>query len=107
VTVTVARSGRLPAGLCTPHALSVEGTLLFRVSASWTVARACAPRTGRPVPAGAGEGHCRMLTARATTSTTVTSETVDWSIISILAQRDNGITSVGLNAVELVNERYR
>lgn len=49
--------------------------------------------------------HFRMLTARATTRSTVTSETEDCSIISILAQRDSGITSVGLKAVELVNER--
>lgn len=51
--------------------------------------------------------YLRMLTARATTRATVTRETEDWSIISILDHLDRGITSVGLKAVALVNERYR
>jgi hypothetical protein len=45
-----------------------------------------------------------MLTARDTTTATVTSEANDWSIIKNLAQGVNGIVSVGLNAVALVND---
>jgi hypothetical protein len=52
-------------------------------------------------------GYLRMLTARATTRTTVTSDTADCSSMVIFAQRDSGITSVGLKAVALVNDRYR
>ena len=48
-----------------------------------------------------------MLTARETTSATVTIEMADCTVIAILAQRDSGITSVGLNAAALVNARYR
>ena len=51
--------------------------------------------------------HLRMLTARAITSATVTSETSDWASMVSFAHRDNGMTSVGLNAVALVNDRYR
>ena len=49
--------------------------------------------------------HFKMLTARATTSTTVPSDTTDCSIIAIFAQRTNGKVSVGLNAAALVNDR--
>jgi len=48
-----------------------------------------------------------MLTARATTSATVSRATADWSNMSIFAHRDRGITSVGLKATALVNETYR
>jgi hypothetical protein len=48
-----------------------------------------------------------VFTARAITSATSTSELADWMVIASLAQRDNGMTSVGLNAVVLVKERYR
>ena len=48
-----------------------------------------------------------MLTARATTSASVASDTADWNIIASFAQRDSGSVSVGLNAVALVNDRYR
>jgi hypothetical protein len=48
-----------------------------------------------------------MFTARATTSTMVTIEMTDCTLIAIFAQRESGITSVGLNAVALVNARYR
>ena len=50
-------------------------------------------------------GHFKMLTARATTSTTVPSDTIDCSIIAIFAHRANGKVSVGLNAAALVNDR--
>lgn len=43
-----------------------------------------------------------MLTARATTSPTVTNATADCTIISSFAQRLSGIVSVGLKAVALV-----
>jgi len=48
-----------------------------------------------------------MLTARAITNTTVTSDTNDWASMVSFAHRVSGIVSVGLNAVALVNDRYR
>jgi len=45
-----------------------------------------------------------MLTARAATSSTVSDESADSAAISSFAQRLRGIASVGLNAIELVNE---
>jgi hypothetical protein len=48
-----------------------------------------------------------MLTARAISSAPAASETADWTSIVSFAQRASGITSVGLNAVALVNDRYR
>ena len=51
------------------------------------------------------EGYFRMLTARATISATVTMEMTDCRVMASLAQRDSGITSVGLNAEALVNAR--
>lgn len=45
-----------------------------------------------------------MLTARDTTTATVTKEASDCSIISNFAQAVSGIVSVGLNAVALVND---
>jgi hypothetical protein len=48
-----------------------------------------------------------MLTARAITSATVMTDTIECSIIVSFAQRESGITSVGLNAVALVNDTYR
>ena len=44
------------------------------------------------------------LTARAVTSTTITSETVDLSPMSSFAFSVSGIVSVGLNALALVSE---
>jgi len=49
----------------------------------------------------------RMLTARETTTATVTREARDWNIISSFAQSVSGMVSVGLNAVALVNDVYR
>ncbi len=51
--------------------------------------------------------NCKMLTARATTSATVTRDTADCRVIAIFDQRDSGMVSVGLKAVALVNARYR
>ena len=48
--------------------------------------------------------QARMLTARETTSATVSSDAVDWSVISAFAESVSGIVSVGLNAVALVND---
>ena len=45
-----------------------------------------------------------MFTARAATSSTVTAESADSESISIFARRVSGIASVGLNAIEFVNE---
>ena len=47
----------------------------------------------------------RMLTARATTNPRISSDVSDCKAISSFAQWTNGITSVGLNAVEFVNPR--
>ena len=49
----------------------------------------------------------RMFTALATTRPIVTSAVSDWAAISDLAIGVNGIVSVGLNAVALVNDVYR
>ena len=48
--------------------------------------------------------YLKMLTARAATSRIVIAEMPDSASISSLAQRVSGIESVGLNAIELVNE---
>jgi hypothetical protein len=37
----------------------------------------------------------------------MTSETTDWTPMTIFAQGASGMTSVGLKAVELVSPRYR
>ena len=68
------------------------------------------PRTWPPSdvkPRSAAERYLRMLTARATTRATATIETAAWAAMPIFAHRDSGIVSVGLNAVALVNDRYR
>ena len=54
-------------------------------------------------------GRCqlRMLTARATTRATVMIEIPACTAIAALAHRDNGMTSVGLKAVALVNDMYK
>jgi hypothetical protein len=45
-----------------------------------------------------------MFTARAATRRTVSDETADSESMSIFARRVSGIASVGLNAIEFVNE---
>ena len=72
------------------------------------------------IPAGNQDGHGaipgripgqvsggRMFTARAMTRAPSESDTPDWTSMVSLAQRASGMTSVGLNAVALVNDRYR
>src|SRR5579871_4796732 len=54
--------------------------------------------------ASVGRRYLKMLTARAATSSTVSDESADSAAISSFAQRLRGIASVGLNAIELVNE---
>ena len=49
----------------------------------------------------------RMLMARAMTNATVARDTADCVSMAILAYLVIGIVSVGLNAVALVNDRYR
>src|SRR5205085_11295761 len=49
-------------------------------------------------------GYLKMLTARAATRSTVIAEIADSESISSFAQRLSGIASVGLKAIELVNE---
>jgi hypothetical protein len=51
--------------------------------------------------------YVRTLTARATTRPITTSDTVACTAIADLAHGTSGITSVGLNAVLLVNPRYK
>ena len=52
-------------------------------------------------------GYFKMLTARAMTRPRTTREAVASTAIASLAQRESGITSVGLNAVALVKPKYR
>jgi hypothetical protein len=47
-----------------------------------------------------------MLTARAVTNSTVIAETPDSVSIKSFAQRESGIASVGLKAIEFVNDTY-
>ena len=56
---------------------------------------------------GDARRYLRMLTARAMTRATVTIDTPACSAMAPLAQRDSGMTSVGLKAVALVNATYR
>jgi hypothetical protein len=49
----------------------------------------------------------RIFTARAASSASVASEIADWIIISALAQRESTGTSVGENAVLVLNARNR
>jgi hypothetical protein len=48
--------------------------------------------------------YLKMFTARAVTSRMLTAEMADSDNISSFAQRLNGIASVGLNAIEFVND---
>ena len=54
-----------------------------------------------------GEAYLRMLTARAITKAKVSKATAACTSISIFAHRERGMTSVGLKAVALVNDKYR
>ncbi len=75
----------------------------------------CRNAADQPTTGGHAAGHpagfaspafyFKMLTARATTSATVTMEMTDCRAMASLAQRDSGSTSVGLNADALVNAR--
>lgn len=48
--------------------------------------------------------YLKMFTARAATSSSVSDDRADSAAISAFAQRLSGIASVGLKAIELVNE---
>ena len=61
------------------------------------------PRFGGASPFRA---YLTMLTARAATSRTVTAEIADSQSIRSFARWLSGIASVGLKAIEFVNERY-
>lgn len=63
-----------------------------------------APETSRREP---GSYPGRTLMARATTRIAITSDSAAWIIIVSLAHLLTGRVSVGLNAVVLVNDRYR
>jgi hypothetical protein len=58
-------------------------------------------------PLHGASAHFKMFTARATTSSATTSEIVSSPIIMSFAQGLIAETSVGLNAVAVVNERCR
>lgn len=47
-----------------------------------------------------------MFTARAATNSTVVAEIADSASITIFTRRVSGIASVGLKAIEVVNEMY-
>ena len=70
-----------------------------------TAYRAPDPRPGPGGPAGAG--YLRMLTALETTRIATSSEIASSVIIMSFAQGLIAETSVGLNAVAVVNERWR
>jgi hypothetical protein len=79
---------------------------------SRSIRSASAPAPGKPAGRAPGlatdisaPGYFRMLTARATTSATVTMEMTDCRAMASFAQRDSGRTSVGLNADALVKAR--
>src|SRR5207248_1895209 len=57
-----------------------------------------------PVTHGGRPYYLKILTARAVTSRMLSAETADSESISVFAQRLSGIASVGLNAIEFVNE---
>ena len=59
---------------------------------------------GARIPAETG-GYFKILTARAITSPRIIRETTACTVITNLAQRASGITSVGLNAVASVKLR--
>ena len=61
----------------------------------------------KPQASDAKRHYGRTLTARAATTTSVNSEIVLSSIISILARRVSGAASVGLNAVAVLYPRKR
>ena len=60
-----------------------------------------AHRQSTPLNVG---GYLKMFTARAVTSRMLTADTADSESISSFAQGLSGIESVGLKAMELVNE---
>ena len=81
----------------------------YRSSSATGTARrspAAAPRSS-PSPDWRSAQVLRMLMARAMTSAPTASDTADWTSMVSFAHRASGITSVGLNAVALVNDMYR
>jgi hypothetical protein len=86
-------------------ALTPDAKELFHVPKTWLLlgffqrlgSHAAPPRSGY---------EPSMFTARAATSSTVTAESADSRPIIALARRDNGIVSVGLNAIAFVKETY-
>jgi hypothetical protein len=87
------------AGSLVPAGLTAAVTAPGPASGAWA-GRAPGLAAGIPAP-----GYFRMLTARATIRATVTMEMADCRVMASLAQRDSGITSVGLNAAALVKAR--
>ncbi len=89
------------AGVCSLVPSAVTAAVTAPGPASGELAgRAAGLAAGTAAP-----GYFKMLTARATIRATVTMETADCKVMASLAQRDSGITSVGLNAAALVKAR--
>ena len=112
------RRGEITWPYARPSVLATTGkppVTLTGSSPSAATAAVTAPRgrlgvnrpAGAPGPAAgtSAPGYFKMLTARATISATVMMEMTDCRAMASFAQRDSGITSVGLNADALVNAR--
>lgn len=63
--------------------------------------------TGALTATDAHHGYCKTLIARAITRSTVSAEIPDSTSMSIFIRRVRGIASVGLNAMEFVNDKER
>lgn len=99
-------AGRRAAMIYAPrHELSEDRALSW-ASAGMTPERQLASLLGHGLLGLRAErsGYTRMLTARAATRRTVTTESIDSAAINAFAARVNGIESVGLNAVAFVSE---
>ncbi len=94
------RDRRRSPDLQTRKACGVRGMLFHRELRRLTASSAGSPRAPQAQPP-------RMLTARAATISTVTAAISDSMPMNSLARCDNGIASVGLNAIEFVTARYR
>ena len=84
---------------------SSPSAVIATVTAPMADSRSAGGWAPGPAARASAPGYFKMLTARATTSATVTMEMTDCRAMASFAQRDSGITSVGLNADALVNAR--
>ena len=89
--------GNITSSTCRSHDRSGRATESFDVY--------LAARPGPQTRRGDRRSYGRMLTARAITSPSTAREPAACRVMTALAQRASGITSVGLNAVALVKPR--